>query len=182
LTNVVELFVPPPSLGFLGTMATSNYVYYFASGRKFTGVDVMHHGESWPKVKSDYKNWPISLLDTNAAFKAGLEIMKSASADVAGLAKDCTIELNSVLPEGEHGKHFIPDYWIHWRKGEDCVAYLEFIYPTRSVRQLHVYDPKYMLSKRVEIPNLRELLMEGNPPPELLHKMGLDGTNTTSKP
>lgn len=177
-SNIVEVFVPPPAMRMLGTISTSNYVYYFVANRQFSGVDVQKHDGNWQKVTSDFKNWPISRLDTNGAFKTGLEIMRSASADVAGLEKDCTVEIVPVLTEGPKGKHFIPDYWINWKKDGRLVAFIEFLEPSKSIRQLHVYDPKYMLSSPVEIPNLADLLKEGNAPKELLRKMGLEETNT----
>ena len=50
------------------------------------------------------------------------------------------------------------------------------------IRQLHVYDPVYMLRQPVDIPNLKALLMDGGTPPAiLLEKMGLETTNAPSQ-
>ena len=46
------------------------------------------------------------------------------------------------------------------------VAYIEFIEPTRCIRQLDVRDPKYNLNRAIRIPDLATLLSQTNAPKE----------------
>ncbi len=170
-------------MGMLGSFSTTNYTYVFSIHRKFAGVDFgkLQNASNWYATLRDFR-WPVSRLNTNKAMSEGIEIMSRAGADVAGLQKDCSVKINAVWPYGKEANAFLPDYWITWKKDNETIAYIEFIEPTRSIRQLHVYDPKYMLREPVEFKDLKALLMEGGKPPRiLLEKMGLENTNAPSQ-
>ena len=167
-SNVLGAFVNPPA-GFinrsiLGTLSTSNYEYYLTAGRTVSGMDERNLDGTWERIKAKY-TWPINRLDTNAALQVATQIMATAGMDAGALNRDCKIDIRASMTEGPHGKHFVPDYWVSWQKQGKNTAFLEFLEPTKSIRQLHVMDSKYILSKPVEIPNLEELLKQTNDPP-----------------
>ena len=98
--------------------------------------------------------------------------------DGDALNRDCTVDISAVMPEGAHGRHFVPDYWVRWRVLGEIIAYLEFVEPTKSVRQLHVYDEKYNLRGPLVVTNLQQLMIEGHAPDSLLKRLHLENTNT----
>ena len=141
-SNLVEVFIGPPALGGIGTLSTSNYVYYVTSGRKFHGLDQRRLDETFEEAIAKYL-LPLSREDTNAAMKMASQIMKAAGMDIDGLNRDCTIEIIAAGPYGILRNKFVPDYTIVWRKSARNVAALEFLEPTRTIRSLHV-DPRYL--------------------------------------
>jgi len=168
--DIIWLHIPPPALGMLGALTTSNYTYYVNTGRKFSGLDRRDLTGSFYELKSRYL-LPLDLRDTNAAFKAGLAIMVKAGFDVAALNCDCQIEITA---SGPFGDKFLPDYWITWNKGGQRIGLLEYFASTQSIREMHVWDASYIMRKPVDFPNLGRILRNGNAPEFLLKKMGLD--------
>jgi hypothetical protein len=87
------------------------------------------------------------------------------------------------MPEGPTGQHFVPEYWVSWQNpdgvatldnpGGKNVAFLRFFEPSMAIRSLHVRDPKYLLRKPAEMPNLLELLTPENSPEAVLREMEL---------
>jgi len=129
------------------------------------------------KLKMNYV-WPTNRLDTNAAFQTATQIMRRVGMDIDRLNRDCVLDISVVWPEGEHGKHFVPDYWVHWKKSKETVAVLEFLAPTMTVGSLNVNDPAYNLRQSVDIPHLRELLMSNITSKTMLQSLGLSDTNS----
>ncbi len=160
-SNLVEVFIQPPALGMFGTISTSNYVYYASVGKKLSGVSQRKLNEVWVKEQKEYV-WPVSRLDTNAAFHAATQIMTAARMDVRALNRDFTIDVHATMSEGPYGARFVPDYWVAWLKEGKSVALIEFFEPTRSIRQLVVFDPKYILREPIRVPNLAKLLSQTN--------------------
>ena len=72
------------------------------------------------------------------------------------------MEITVSKPEEWRGRYFVPDYFVSWKKSGKSVAFVEFLDPTESVRQLYVKDAKYLLGKRVRVPNLAGLLTQTN--------------------
>jgi hypothetical protein len=178
-SNLVELDIAPPGSGMLGMLSTSNYTYYVRSRRKFAGLDQRNQVETFYEAKAKYL-WPISRMNTNSAFQVATQIMATAGMDVTALNRDLTIRTSAPTYEGRLGKTFVPSYRTSWFKGGENIASVEFLEPTRTIRTLQVYDSKYILRKPVNVPNLRELLIQGNAPKILLEKMGLEPTNAPS--
>lgn len=162
-SNLIEIHIGPPALVALGFVTTSNYSYNVGWGRSFSGLTRWNHGGTFEPVKKAY-TWPISRLDTNRAFQVATQILTAVGMDVTALTRDCTIEISAPKPEASGGTHFIPDYWVNWKKDGKLVAFIEFVEPTRSIRQLKVADPKYILRERIKIPNLAQLLSQTNAP------------------
>jgi len=160
-SNLIEIYIGPPALVRLGFVSTSNYAYNV--DRQFSGLTQRNLGETLDQVKAAY-TWPISRLDTNKAFQVATQILRAIRMDAAALNRDCRREIYAPKPEALGGTHFFPDYWVTWRKAGELVAFIEFVEPTRCIRQLVVKDPKYVLRERIRVPNLARLLNQTNVP------------------
>jgi len=159
--DVVAAFVVPPAAYInrsrLGTISTTNYEYYLTAGKTVSGLDQKNLVDTFYRAKSKYL-WPIDQMDTNAACRVATQILIDAKINARELNQDCNVSITSAMPEGANGKHFVPIYWITWQKSDTNVALIEVLLPTKTIRQLHCYDPKYILRKPIETPNLAELL------------------------
>ena len=164
--NLVAAYISPPRMAqgskVIGNITTSNYVYAPFSGSRFSLVRT-HLQDEYLHLKKNFF-WPISQLDTNAAYHTAVQIMKSASADVEALDRNCTVSMRAFMPEGEHGKHFVPIYWVSWNVDAASIASIEFFAPTKTIRQLYVKTPEYILRPPLEITNLDFLLSQTNAP------------------
>ena len=174
--KLVEIYISPPASDMLGTISTSNFSYYIRGERKFAGLDRRNVNAVWAQDRNDY-SWPIGRLDTNAAFRDGTQLMAAAGMNVAALNRDCIVDLRATMPGGPKAGYFVPDYWISWGRAGKNVALLAFLQPGKKIRTLQVYDPAYIARKSVNVPNLGELLRQGNAPKVLLERMGLEPTN-----
>ena len=164
-SNIVESHIGPPSLVSLGWISTKDYVYVVGWGRKFSGLDQRNMAVAIPAERAKYK-WSLSQMDTNRAFQIATQLMSAVDFDVERLNRDCAVEITSSNREGGSAEqHFFPDYWVIWRKSEKTVAFIQFLEPTKSIHQLHVYDPTYILREPIRITNLSSLLGQTNAPP-----------------
>ena len=180
-SNVVEAIIDRPIdayPGILGVLSTSNYSYTFTHHRKFSALYPAHYGKEFTEMKMKYI-WPKNRLDTNNALRTAMRLMKQVGMDVDALNRDCVPEVSVVWPDGEHGKRFVPDYWVRWKKSGEKVALVEFLEPTMSIGELHVNDSKYILRPAVEVPHLRELLISNITSRAILQQLGLPYTNAT---
>jgi len=172
-TNLVEAYISPPrmsqALGTFGTVTTSNYTYYVSVANKFSFLTRRNLQSDHEKLKAQYL-WPMSRLNTNAAFQLATQLLAAASMDVKGLQRDCTVRIRALTPEGPDGKHFVPVYWITWEskrpEGMGSGASVELFEPTREIRQLHVLSPEYILRAPLEVQNLDSLLSQTNAAPQ----------------
>jgi hypothetical protein len=171
-SNLTEIYISPPAMMRLGRISTSNYVYYASVGRMFSGLEQRVEATTWGRIMAAH-HWPISRLDTNRAFQVATQIMLAVGMDVSAMNRDCNIDIYVPMPEGARGKHFIPDYWVHWKKPGSLGAHVEYFEPTKTIHQLHVWDPKYILRKAAWTSNLAELLCQTN---------ALVQTNAPAKP
>ena len=161
-TNLTGYHVGPPGLVRLGWVSTTNYEYVF--DRQFCCLLRRDMLARFYEAKAQY-SWPLSRMDTNKAFQVATQLMTAVSMDVAGLNRDCAVEITEPEREGFLRKHFFPHYWVNWRKSGKAVAYIEFIEPTKSILQLDVCDPTYVLRAPLRIPNLAVLLAQTNTSP-----------------
>jgi len=175
-SDLTEIIIHPPRAARivgLGNISTSNYVYYISVGHKFSGLDRKNLEQDWEQLRKNY-TWPISRMDTNGAFQMATQIMAAVSMDVAALNRDCRIDIQVSRPDdGLLSKHFVPDYWVTWfRPGqnEEAVAMIEFLLPTRTIRQLHVNNWKYILRKPVKVQHADALLSQTNAMPLITNK------------
>jgi hypothetical protein len=181
--NLVETYIPSPqsaqNLKSIGNVATSNYYYAVYSGGRFS-VGREHLEDEYEGLKAQYL-WPMSQLDTNAAYQLATQCLTAAAIDVKSLNRDCRLGISEFIPEGINGQHFVPVYWVRWSKISDhpaaiqyaskeaeedakwdSVAGVELLLPTKTLRQLYVDDPKFILRKPVVITNVAYLLSQTN--------------------
>jgi len=160
-SNVVEVYFRPPGLVALGSVSTSNYVYFASVGRTFSGLDQRRQVESFYEAKEKYQ-WPVSRLNTNAAYQTATQMMSAVGMDVNALNRDCKVDTRASFPDAPEKAFFLPVYRVSWLKDGKSVASFEFLEPTKTVRHISVFDPQYILRKPKEIPNLAELLQQTN--------------------
>jgi hypothetical protein len=102
-------------------------------------------------------------MNTNGAYKLATQFLAAVSMDVKALNRDCSIRIAAFTPAGKKGENFVPVYWVDWvkgKEGEGAVASVELFEPTKTVRQLHVTESKYILRRPLQFTNLDSLLSE----------------------
>jgi hypothetical protein len=159
-TNLEGSYINPPRMaqriGAIGNLTTSNYVYYVSVGYKFSFLTRTGLESEYAELRKQYF-WPMSRMDTNAAYQLAVQWLSQCSMDVAALNRDCHVHILANTPEGENGVHFIPIYWVYWVKpdqeGHGSVASVELLEPTKSLRQLRVEVSKYILRKPLQPTN-----------------------------
>jgi len=182
-SNIIRAFISPPQMvkvGF-GNITTSNYTYYVTVGDKFSYLekhfaDVMN--KDYVELKAQY-SWPISQMDTNAAYQMATQWLAAASMDVEAINRDCNIHVEALTPEGKNGAHFVPLYRVYWtEKGGKSfapVASVEFLEPTKTLRQLRVNKSEYILRNPLQVAGFDYLQFQTNAPaPVNLHKPPLE--------
>jgi hypothetical protein len=150
-------------LGAIGNVTTSNYTYYVSVDHKFSYLESVHQNGDRMRWNHEY-SWPISKLDTNAAYQLATQWLDAVSMDVKGLNEDCELHVGITGLRGQGTNAlFLPVYWVYWTKGglgHGSVASVEFFAPTKTLMQLRVEDSDYILRKPLEFTNLDELLSQ----------------------
>ena len=148
-----------------GNITTTNYTYYCSIGSKFSFLTKNGFDHEYGEVRQQYL-WPTNRMDTNAAYQLAEKWLSEVSMDVRALDRDCDVHIDAYTPEGDGGQQFVPIYWVYWMKrgeeGHGSVASVELLEPTKSVRQLRVERPEYILRKALEITKLDALLLQTN--------------------
>ncbi len=150
----------------LGNVTTSNYSYGVERDYKFSDLALANLDEMCCQYSKEYQ-WPLSRLDTNAAYQLATQWLAAAHMDVEGLNRDCVVHVvldphwNGVRL-GEIPKHtFTPIYYLWWApkggKTETGGAEVELFLPTKTLLQLRVDDPKYILRAPLVFTNLAAL-------------------------
>ena len=163
-TNLIEIFISPPGLGMVGTISTSNYAYAIATHKRFSNLTQRNSVSNFYAAKEKY-TWPVSRIDTNLAFQIATQMLAAVKMNVAALNQNCVVEVTTAKLEETHDHLFVPDYWVTWRKSGEVKAFVEFVEPTRTIRQLDVSDPQYILREPIRVPNLAQLLNQTNSMP-----------------
>lgn len=170
-TNLSAWYITPPrmaqGLRAFGNITTSNYTYYVSVGNKLSFLVGTHLETEYSQLRARYL-WPMSRMDTNAAYQLATQFLAAASMDVKALNRDCQVRVDAFTPEGKNGRHFVPVYWVYWMaRGPEhrgSIASVELLEPTRSLRQLRVEKAEYILRKPLEVQNLDSLLSQTNAP------------------
>jgi len=149
----------------IGNVTTRNYAYYVSQGNKFSYLEGTHQDEDCRRFQRLY-TWPASRIDTNQAYQLATQWLMAVSMDVGALNRECSVvvrpESNYVHPP--QGK-FVPVYYVYWRKvGKDGggAADVRVFTPTKTLLQLRVEDPKYILRAPLLFTNLEFLLSQTN--------------------
>ena len=156
LSNVVSIYVSPPSMasmfGTVGNIGTRNYTYYVSVASMLSFVELAESKRQLDRVRSEYL-WPLSRVDTNAAYRLATQWLGLLSMDVAALEHDCRVTIEPWFPEGSKSQSFVPLYWVYWRRtGREAepVALVQLLEPTKKLWQLRVQQPEYIRRKRLE--------------------------------
>jgi hypothetical protein len=176
-SNIVEYFVGPFEYSYayrrIGNITTKNYMYGAEAGDKFSVIADTHEKEKcWSYLDKGYV-WPISRIDTNSAFQLATQWLSAVHMDVAGMNRDCrvNVSVDSAYVQAPVGK-FVPIYWVSWvpKNGEGLsTAGVRLFTPTKTLLDLMVYDPKYILRKPLVFTNLSELF-PGTAPIHIYHE------------
>jgi hypothetical protein len=171
-SNLVTSYIPSPGMarrlgGGLGNITTSNYTYYISIANKFSFLEKQGMEETYVQLRDHYL-WPISRMDTNAAYQLATQFLAAASMDVKSINRDCNIYIDAFMPNGSASKYFVPIYGVHWTSKNPqirgSVAEVKFIEPTKTLCQLRVSRPEYILRQSLQITNLDFLLSQTNAP------------------
>lgn len=192
-SNVVGAYVSPPSYyihaNHVGALDTRKNIYTIAAGKGVTSVDKSdaYDHDKWEELRAKF-TWPISRLDTNTAFHEAIKIMRVADVDVDAINRDsCSLNISASM-NPDH-KYFMPVYWISWQKAATNVilgdlegrqvAFMVFFEPAKTIFQLNISSPKYILRKALETPDLFALLTTDptNNPPWAVRREIESGTN-----
>jgi len=159
------LAVEPVRVPGFGSVTTSNYIYYMTVGSKFSFLERTRLAEEQERVEKQYL-WPISRIDTNAAYQTAEKLLVAASIDVQALNRDCIAQILPLIPDGEEEKHFVPIYTVYWMKQDQAgsIAEIEFVEPTKTILQMHVMKSEYILRKPLMITNVDFLFSQTNAP------------------
>jgi hypothetical protein len=173
-TDLVEAVVTPFGFNYLhqriGSVTTKQYCYFVSYGNKFNDLEGTHQTEDCYKFQDSY-TWPVSRVNTNEAYQLATQWLAAVHMDVKAMERDCriTIKPDNVYVHPPRGK-FVPIYDISWvRKGyvpngdvrnmiSNDVASVMLFTPTKTLLQLDVMDPKYILRKPLVFTNLDSLL------------------------
>lgn len=151
-TNLIDSYVTPPLLarGFraLGNISTINYSYYVSVGYRFSSLVKQGLQRDYLSFQMEYK-WPISQLDTNAAYQLATRFLTAVRIDVDRLNRDCALQIDALMPQGKKGKRFVPLYWVYWVpkrfQADGCIASIELFLPKHLLLQMHISRAEYFL-------------------------------------
>ena len=172
-SNIIKAFISPftdaYTDGAIGTVTTRNYWYFISQGNKFSGLTTLNQGADCRRFQELY-TWPLSRLDTNQACALALDFLSAASMDVQAIKRDCkmVVGLDTGYVHPPAGT-FVPVYYIYWKpldNHDTSVASVRLCTPTKTILQLKVRDPKYILRPPLVFTNLDVLLSETNLPPQ----------------
>jgi hypothetical protein len=172
-SNLTEAFVGPFGCNYInksiGSVTTKHYCYYVSQGNKFSYLEGTHQTEDCYKYQDSY-TWPFSRMNTNQAYQLATQWLAAVSMDVKAMNRDCqvTVEVDNVYVHSPRGK-FVPIYNVYWRRRgyetsndvasviSNDVASITVFTPTKTLLQLNVEDPRYILRKPLVFTNLDSL-------------------------
>ncbi len=166
-TNLVTSFILPyagaQAWKTIGKVVTRNYAYYVSRDNKFSYLEGTHQQEDRRRWHSEYW-WPVNRMDTNAVYQMATQSLAAVSMDVEGLNRDCRLHIDAYTPQGlGKGAHFMPVYTVYWtkgRKGEGSTASVQLFAPTKTILQLRVEDPRYILRQPITVTNVGALFLK----------------------
>ncbi len=130
----------------IGTVTTSNYVYCVSRDNKLSYVIDPHQEEKLRVWEKSY-SWLTNRQEKIGPYLLATQWLRQASMDVDALNRDCLLVIQ---PEWIYGREdrFIPAYSVRWINGQPddaSVASVRLFLPTKTLMQLRVEDPKYIL-------------------------------------
>jgi hypothetical protein len=169
-SNLTHAFIAPFGYTYvrkrLGNITTTNYSYNVGTAFKFSDIGVARYDERCLDYRKEYQ-WPITRLETNAPYQLATQWLAALHIDLAGLDRDCHVHVDvspywNDVELGEVPKNtFTPMYCVWWApKGSSTKsggALVELFLPTKTLLQLNVDDPKYILRPPLVFTNLAAL-------------------------
>ena len=158
--DLAMAFVPPPGIASqlrsLGVVETRDYSYSVPKDNKLCYVSRKRQDELLRRLREEY-SWPIRLVDTNAAYQLAAHWLEAFPVDLAALNRDYKVEIALAGLRGHGAKRrFTPVYWISWParpKGSGCVAEVCLFLPSKTLIDLSVQYPEYVLRSPVAVTN-----------------------------
>lgn len=162
-SNLAEFHISPFGFAYthkrIGGVTTKNYAYYVSQGDKFSYLEGAHQLEDCQKYLAGY-SWPVSRIDTNVAYQLAIKWLAAVHMDVKALNHDCrvSVTVDNAYVQAPTGQ-FVPIYFISWipRNGIGDVASVRLFTPTKTLLQLRIEDPTYILRKPLVFTNLAAL-------------------------
>jgi hypothetical protein len=163
-SNLIETYIGPPWMAKrnrgVGNVTTSNYTYFVTVGNKFSFLTKRNLERDYDPLETKY-HWPLSRIDTNAAYQLATQWLTAVSMDVDGLNRDCYRHIRPWIPAGAKD-YFVPVYRISWGKEGEPIALVELFLPTKELRDLRVEKSEFILRKPIQIANHDLLLSKTN--------------------
>jgi hypothetical protein len=173
-TNHAKFFVCPFGYGYvkkaIGSITTQKYAYYFSHDYKFSYLDAKDQDGDAQKYQASY-TWPINLINTNEPYQLATQWLAAISVDLRALNHDCSlkVDLDNGYVNPPAGT-FVPIYYVSWSDSRNKeVASIRVLTPTKTLMQLRVEDPKYILREPIVFTNLAYLLSQTNNAGEAKH-------------
>jgi hypothetical protein len=157
-TNITKRFILPfaGALGWkaIGTVSTRNYSYAMSMSNKFCFLTKLNLDQDRARWHRDYV-WPVSKMDTNAAYQLAIQWLGAVGADVKGLNQECRLHINASIPDNSGARTFTPVYSVYWvakgQEGQGGEASVQLFLPTNTLLQLRISDPKYNLRPPLKV-------------------------------
>ena len=106
---------------------------------------------------------PMSLVDTNSAYKAARRILEGLSVDVAALERDFELDVGP----WELGQQFVPLYDVVWcrqrGKRQEIGAMVRLVLPSGELKYVQVSRADYIKRPPLVVPQKVELPVEAKP-------------------
>ncbi len=189
-SNVTGAYVAPFGIAYvdkgIGCINTANYGYCVSMASRFCYLTKKNLEETLSAYQKNYM-WPKSRMNNHAAYQMATQWLEAVHMDVAAINHDLHLlvrpdDVYIVAPRGK----FVPVYDVSWCKPwkptpgiieEDHgkwepVVCVQLFAPTKTLLQMHVEDPKYILRPPIVFTNLAELLATNT----------LASTNATAHP
>lgn len=167
-SNLTACYISPPRIaqhiGIVGNISTSNYTYYIAIGSRFSFLERSHLQNERIELEKKFL-WHKQQFDTNAAYQLASQFLAAVSIDVKALNAQCNVRVEAFTPAGNQS-YFVPLYSVRWEKpGQNgSAAFVELFPPTKTILQLRVTKPEFILRPPLVFTNLAELLLQTNEP------------------
>ncbi len=170
-SDLTGVFVYPSHLRnprkAIGRVDTVKYDYCFSYDSKFCFLLGKHQEDNMRQLRQQFTLWPIDRLreSNQGAYLVATQLLDAISMDVKGLNRDCKLHIRPMETEGAgRSARFLPLYDIYWtRKSQvGSVASVRLFYPTKTLLQLCVDDPKYNHWQPLRFTNTNSVALQTN--------------------
>ena len=181
--DVVTFNIAPFGMAYIhkgvGSVATWGYRYMAHKGWRFNELLIANRSTVCADYVRNYR-WQSDRLNTNAAYSLATQWLAAVSMDVAGLNRDCVMHAAPATHWNRFRWNtpftnvtFTPIYEVYWIPRQSTniqiAATVELFAPDKTLLELRVEDPKYILRKPFHFTDLDKLLAN----PISVHTRGL---------